>query len=80
MQNAKSTTSKRRVDHDEDHTSLKRQRRQRVTFDKDDMDWLKNEFGDIRDGMEVILDELRENVNFQLAEIIYQIEELKRDL
>ena len=59
---------------------MKRQRRQRVTFDKDDMDWLKNEFGDIRDGMEVILDELRENVNFQLAEIIYQIEELKRDL
>lgn len=44
---------------------------------KDDMDWLKNEISDIKDGMEGIADQLRENVNFLLLEIICQVEQLK---
>jgi hypothetical protein len=76
-------------------TSLKRERfgspqdgrqsskRQRLTFNKDDMDWLKDELrdikfeiGEIRTSLIEIADHLRGDVDLKLEEIVCRLEQL----
>jgi hypothetical protein len=40
------------------------------------MDWVKNEISDMKDCMAGLAEQIREEVMFQLSEILYQIEQI----
>ena len=42
------------------------------------MEWVKKEISDMRDCMEGVAEQIREEVIFQLAEIIYQVEQIAK--
>lgn len=75
-QNVPRSSSKRGVDV-LDAADERLSKKKRITYaDEDDMDWIKREMGDIKEGVKEIAEHLRGDVDCKLEEVLAYVREL----